>query len=197
MIEGFLLSINPEEPFMLFLSKGFIDEASKTFSLGLVKRKPLVDICRKMNLNFVELSRDEAQRSLMKIAEAKGMSASISSLIKNLALAFFLPTGVLVAMMKKVLYRDGVELNDFVVLDFFAEIPRAFRPAIIYHIWLFVPKSEEGGRKAVHFLKELKTKVGRDPLSEEEWRDAEPIREKLSGKIEIKGLNENLWNQLE
>ncbi|MEM0112720.1 MAG: hypothetical protein QXS56_03840 [Fervidicoccaceae archaeon] len=49
----------------------------------------------------------------------------------------------------------------------------------------------------MHFLKELKTKVGRDPLSEEEWRDAEPIREKLSGKIEIKGLNENLWNQLE
>lgn len=181
------------EPFMLYVSKRFIDRASKAFGLGLIVRKPLADILRKMGVPFAELDRDEARRALDAVAESKGVSISTAQLVKGLALAFLLPTGVFIAMLKKVLYRAGIETEDYVMLEFLAEIPRAFRPTIFYDVWLVVPKSEEGAVKATKTLKEIVGRVGTPPLTEEEWRDAEPIREKLAGKIEVRGLTDNLW----
>ncbi|MEM2021149.1 MAG: hypothetical protein QXP80_02845 [Zestosphaera sp.] len=190
------MDIVTAEPFMLYVSKRFIDKASKTFGLGLIVRKPLADILRRMGVGFVELDRDEAQRALDRVAESKGMKVSTAQLIKGLALAFLLPTGVFMAMLKKVLYRAGIETDDYIMLEFLAEIPRAFRPTIFYDIWLVILKSDDGGVKAVSTLREIVRRVGAPPLSEEEWRDAEPIREKLAGRIEVRGLTENLWTSI-
>ncbi|MEM4978839.1 MAG: hypothetical protein QXZ58_07460, partial [Candidatus Nezhaarchaeales archaeon] len=120
------------EPFVLYVSKRFIDKASKTFGLGLIVRKPLVEILRKMNVKFKELDRDEAKAALDRIAETRGITVTASQLIKSLALAFFLPTGVFIATMKKVFYRSGVETEDSIILEFLAEIPRVFRPTLFY-----------------------------------------------------------------
>jgi hypothetical protein len=181
------------EPFMLYVSKRFVDRASKTFGLGLIVRKPLVEIIRRMGIAFTELDRDEARRALDSVADSKGVSISTAQLVKGLALAFLLPTGVFIAMLKKVLYRAGIETEGYIMLEFLAEIPRAFRSTLFYDIWLVIPKSEEGAVKAVETLREIVSRVGVQPLTEEEWRNAEPIREKLAGRIEVKGLTENLW----
>ncbi len=39
-------------------------------------------------------------------------------------------------------------------------------------------------------------KTGTTPLTEEEWENLQPIIEKLKGKLEIKGITENLWRTL-
>jgi len=181
------------EPFMLYVSKRFVDRASKTFGLGLIVRKPLVDILRSMGVAFTELGRDEARRALDRVAESSGVSISTAQLVKGLVLAFLLPTGVFFAMIKKVHYRAGIEAEGYIMLEFLAEIPRAFRSTLFYDIWLVIPKSEEGAVEAAKTLREIVSRVGAQPLTEDEWRDTEPIREKLAGKIEVKGLTENLW----
>ncbi|MCS7109165.1 MAG: hypothetical protein NZ911_07220, partial [Sulfolobales archaeon] len=78
------------EPFVLYVSKRFLDRASKTFGLGLIVRKPLVEILRRLNVSFNELGRDEAQEALNRVSESKGLNIALSQLIKNLALALFL-----------------------------------------------------------------------------------------------------------
>ncbi|MEM0083132.1 MAG: hypothetical protein QW102_01285 [Candidatus Nezhaarchaeales archaeon] len=178
------------------MSKRFIDKASKTFGLGLIVRKPLVEILRKMNVKFKELDRDEAKAALDRIAETRDITVTASQLIKSLALAFFLPTGVFIATMKKVFYRSGVETEDSIILEFLAEIPRVFRPTLFYDIWLIVPKTDTGELNAKQIIKTIVEKTGAPPLTEEEWEGAKPIIEKLEGKLEVKGVTENLWKNL-
>ncbi len=184
------------EPFALYVSKRFVDKASKTFGLGFVVRKPLVEILRRMGVEFKELDRDEAKMALDRIGESKGVTVTAGQLIKGLALAFFLPTGVFVATLKKVFYRSGAETEDSLILEFLAEIPRAFRPTLFYDIWLVVPKTESGGSNAKQIIKKVVEKTGVPPLTEEEWEGAKPIIEKLRGKLEVKGITENLWNTI-
>lgn len=181
---------------MLYVSKRFIDKASKTFGLGLIVRKPLVEILRKMNVKFKELDRDEAKAALDRIAETRGITVTASQLIKSLALAFFLPTGVFIATMKKVFYRSGVETEDSIILEFLAEIPRVFRPTLFYDVWLIVPKTDIGELNAKQIIKTIVEKTGASPLTEEEWEDAKPIIEKLKGRLEVKGITENFWKNL-
>ncbi len=142
------------------------------------------------------LDRDEAKMALDRVGEAKGVTVSVSQLVKSLGLAFFLPTGVFHAMLKKVFYRSGVDTENFIILEFLAEIPRALRPSLFYDIWLVVPKNSKGADESIRLVKTIVEKVGDTPLTQEEWRDLAPIREKLSGKLEVKGLNENLWPSL-
>ncbi|MGQ9680385.1 MAG: hypothetical protein ACUVV4_06420 [Candidatus Bathyarchaeia archaeon] len=52
------------EPFVLYVSKRFIDRASKSFGLGFIVRKPLVEVLEKMDVKFTELGRDEAKIAL-------------------------------------------------------------------------------------------------------------------------------------
>ncbi|MEM3705988.1 MAG: hypothetical protein QXX59_08795 [Candidatus Bathyarchaeia archaeon] len=183
------------EPFVLYVGKRFVDKASKTFGLGLIVRKPLVDILKKMDVKFKELDRDEAKAALKRLGESKGITVSTAQLIKGLALAFFLPTGVFLATLKKVFYRSGVETEDSIVLEFLAEIPRAFRPTLFYDIWLIVPKNEKGEENTKQIIKAIVEKTGVPPLTEE-WENAKPIIEKLKGKLEVKGVTENLWKNL-
>jgi hypothetical protein len=184
------------EPFILYVSKRFIDKASKTFGLGFIVRKPLVEIFKKMDVRFKELDRDEAKAALDRIAESSGTAVSVSQLVKTLALAFFLPTGIFLATLKKVFYRSGVETDDCVVLEFLAEIPRAFRPSLFYDIWLIVPRTDVGAENTKQLIKKIVETVGAPPINEEEWENAKPIREKLAGKLEVKGVTENLWESL-
>jgi hypothetical protein len=184
------------EPFVLYVSKRFLDRASKSFSLGFLVRKPLLEIFKKMGLEFKELERDEAKEVLTQIAETGGIPITTSQLIKTLALAFFVPTGIFLAAVKKVFYRSGIDISDSIILEFLAEIPRAFRPSLIYDIWLVVPKTIEGSEKAKRIIREVVDKVAAPPLTEGEWEDLKPIREKLAGRLEIKGILENLWKSI-
>jgi len=182
------------EPFVLYVSKRFMDKASKTFGLGILTRKPLVEILKKMGVAFEELDRDKAKVALDRIGESKGVTVSTAQLVKGLALAFFLPTGVFLATLKKVFYRSGAETEDGLILEFLAEIPRAFRPSLFYDVWLVVPKKGSGEASIKQLLQTIVEKTGVPPLTEEEWENAKPIIEKLEGKIQVKGITENLWH---
>lgn len=181
------------DPFILFVSKRFMDKASKTFGLGFLVRKPLVEILKKMGVAFEELDRDKAKMALERLEESKGVTVSTSQLVKGLALAFFLPTGVFLATLKKVFYRSGAETEDGLILEFLAEIPRALRPSLFYDVWLVVPKTEAGETSIKQLIKGIVEKTGAPPLTDEEWENAKPIIEKLEGKIQVKGITENLW----
>ncbi|MEM0214990.1 MAG: hypothetical protein QXI54_04095 [Archaeoglobaceae archaeon] len=182
-----------EEPFVLFVSKRFLDKASKVFGLGFLARKPALDIFKKLGVSLTELDREQAKNAVERVGESKGINISTAQLIKGLALAFFLPTGVFLATLKKVHYRSGLETEDFIFVELLAEIPRAFRTTLFYDVWLVVPKSEKGGEKIRELVKQIVKRVDENPLSVEDWENLKPIREKLSGKLEIKGLYEDLW----
>lgn len=184
------------EPFILYVSKRFLDRASKVFGLGFIVRKPLIEIFRKLNIPFKELERDEAQEVINSIAESKGLDITVSRLLKNLTLALFLPTGILLAALKKVHYRAGIDTEYGVILEFLAEIPRAFKPTLFYDIWVVVPKTTEGEVKVKQTIKSILEKTGVPPLTQEEWENVQPIVEKLRGKLELKGLTEDLWKSL-
>jgi hypothetical protein len=186
----------PAEPFVLYVSKRFLDKASKAFGLGFIVRKPLVEIFEKMGVTFKELDRDEARAALDRIGETKGMTVSTGQLVKGLALAFFLPTGAFLATLKKVFYRSGAETEDGVMLEFLAEIPRAFRPTMFYDIWLIVPKTQEGEENMKGVIMTIVERAGVTPLDDEEWEGVKPITEKIAGKIQVKGITENLWKSL-
>lgn len=184
------------EPFLLYVSKRFLDKASKSFKLGLIVRRPLVEILKRIGVDFKELERDEAKSALEEVAEAKGLTVSVGQLLKSLALAFLLPTGLFYATLRKVYYRAGVETEGFLILEFLAEIPRALRSSLFYDIWLVVPKTPEGAGEAKRLLKAIVEMVEAPPITSDEWMDAEPIREKLEGRLEVRGLMENLWSSL-
>lgn len=184
------------EPFLLYVSKRFLDKASKAFNFGLIVRRPLVEIMKRVGVDFKELEREEARAALERVGEAGGLTVSVGQLVKSLALAFLLPTGLFYATLKKVFYRAGVETENFIILEFLAEIPRALRPSLFYDLWLVVPKNSGGVEESKRLVKAIVEMVGAPPLTQEEWRDAEPIREKLSGRLEVRGLDENLWPSL-
>ncbi|MBC7091894.1 MAG: hypothetical protein H5T50_08335 [Nitrososphaeria archaeon] len=184
------------EPFILYFSKRFVDKLSKTFGLGLIVRKPLVEIFKKMGYNFVELDRDQAKEALERFGKSEGITVSLSQLIESLTLAFFLPTGLFLATLKKVYYRSGIETKDNIILEFLAEIPRAFKPTLFYDIWLIVPKNVVGEEDVKRILKMMVERTGETPLTDEEWENVKPIIEKLKGKLEIKGVAENLWKTM-
>ncbi|MGC8860465.1 MAG: hypothetical protein ACP5KL_03490 [Thermoplasmata archaeon] len=181
------------EPFVLYVSKRFLDKASKAYGLGLLVRKPLLDILMKMNVNCRELERDEARAALERLSESMGSKVSTGEILKNLAIAFFVPTGIIFASLKKVYYRSGMETDEAIILEFLAEIPRAFRTTLFYDIWLVVPKTAEGGRRIKGIIKEIVSRTGATPLTEEEWEIARPIVEKLRGGLQVNGISENLW----
>lgn len=184
------------EPFVLYVSKRFLDKASRTFNLGLIVRKPLIDILKKMNVSFKELSRDEAKAILDKTSESKGLTITASQVIKSLALAFFVPTSIFIATLKKVFYRAGAETEDSIILEFLAEIPRVFMPTLFYDIWLIIPKNKSGEASTKNLIKTIVEKTGTEPLTEDEWNNLQPIVEKIKGSLQVKGVAENLWKSI-
>lgn len=184
------------EPYILYVSKNFLDQANKTFKLGFIVRKPLLEILRKMGLKITELDRDQAKRVIEQISETKGITISTAQLIKTLALAFFVPTSVLFATMKKTFFRSACDLDDAVIIEFLAEIPRLLKSSLFYDIWLTIPRSKEGYERTKQIFKEIRNKVGIQPLNKEEWEALQPMIEKLSKSLTIKGLSENFWEEI-
>ncbi|MEM2402801.1 MAG: hypothetical protein QW329_03355 [Archaeoglobaceae archaeon] len=71
-----------EDPFILYVSKRFLDKATKTFELGLFTRKPLLEIAKRIGLVFVEIDREGAKRSIERLGESKGLRISGSDVLK-------------------------------------------------------------------------------------------------------------------
>ena len=184
------------EPYILYVSKKFLDQANKTFKLGFLVRKPLLEILKKMGLKVNELDRDEAKRAIEQISETKGMTISTAQLIRNVALAFFVPTGIFLATMKKTIFRGAYDLGDSIIVELLAEIPRLLKPSLYYDIWLTIPRNLEGYERSKQIFNEIRKKVGIQPMDKEEWEALQPMIEKLSKSLTIKGLSENLWEKI-
>jgi len=180
------------EPFMLYVSKRFLDRASKAFGLGLIVRKPLVEFLKRMNVPLRELGTGEAKEALNRVYES---GITVGQVAKSLALALFVPTGILTSTMKKVIYRSGVETEDAVMLEFLVEVPKMFK-TLFYDMWLILPKTEAANEKTKQLMRKIVEKAGTEPLSEEEWEDLQPVVEKLRGKLEVRGATENLWKTI-
>ncbi len=83
------------------MNKKSIDKASKVFGLGFLVRKPILEIFKMLEVEFEELDREGSKNAIEKLGESKGISISTAQLLKNIAMAFFLPTGVFMATIKK------------------------------------------------------------------------------------------------
>jgi hypothetical protein len=183
------------QPFVLFVSKRFIDSAKKPFDLGLITRKPLLKMLQGLRVVFTELDRDEVKRRIDEIASSKGMAISTGDMIKRLSLSMFTPTAIIMAAKKKVTFLCAADSDDSLIAEFVCEIPRVFRPSLIYHAWLVVPKSPEGGAKTVQVFKAIVEKAASEPITDEEWNAAEPVR-KTFAESGVKGAEENLWRSI-
>jgi len=183
------------EPLVLYVSKRFLDDALRAFGAGRFSRKPLVEILGKMNIAFKELDRNEAKEALEKIAETKGLTITISQVLKGIAEAFLLPTPMLAAQ-KRISFRSAMETGDGVILELLASVSRMFRPTLFYDVWLIVPRGEEGSTNMMQLIRAIVEKTGKTPLTEDEWRKLQPIVEKLGESLRARGVRENLWKDL-
>ena len=64
-------------PYILYFSKRFMDTVSKKFGLGILVRKLLPELFKKMNIMVIELDRDQAKAALEKLSESKNISVSM------------------------------------------------------------------------------------------------------------------------
>jgi hypothetical protein len=183
------------QPFVLFASKRFIDSAKKPFDLGLITRKPLLKMLQGLGVAFTELDRNEVKRRIDEIASSRGMAISTGDVIKRLSLSMFTPTALIIAAKKKVTLLCAADSSDSLIVEFVCEIPRAFRPSLIYYAWLVVPKSPEGGEKAIQVFRAVVEKVASEPITDEEWNAAEPVRRTFA-ESGVKGAEENLWRSI-
>ncbi len=143
------------EPFLLYVSKRFLYTASRAFNLGLIPRRPLPEILKRIGVDFRELDREEARAIHEGIAEVEGLTASPRQIMRSLALSLLLPTGPFYASLRRVLYRAGIEAEGFAILELLAEIPRAMRPPLSYDLWLVAPRSPKGAGDARRLLKAI------------------------------------------
>lgn len=44
-------------------------------------------------------------------------------------------------------------MDNGIILEFLAEIPRAFRPTLFYDVWIIVPKTLEGSENIKQLIK--------------------------------------------
>ncbi len=184
---------NLDQPFVLFVSKRFVDLAKKSFGLGFVVRKPLVRMLQSMGVGFAEVDRNEAMRRLDEVASSRNVVVSVGDVIKNVILSLLTPTVLLMAAKKKVVFVSAADTGDCLFMEFFCEIPRAFRSSLIYYTWLVIPKNSDGGVRTRQMLRAVVGKVGAEPITKEEWGLAEPIRSMFAG---VAGSEENLWQSL-
>lgn len=187
------LSSQEYEPYIIFASDKFFSELKKRHGLGVFSRKPFLKILADHGFKFDELDRDRAKEVLDDIS----MKASIKTIdmIKGIALALFTPTTLFYALAKKINFIAGARSeNDFIILHLIAEMPRAFRTTLFYHLFITIPLNKEGYEKTIDLFKKLKKEIEIEPISREDWENLRNIREKNAEILKIKGLLENLWN---
>jgi hypothetical protein len=180
---------------MFYVGKSFYDRAKKSFNLGFVVRKPLLQMLQKMGLQPTEMDRDEAKRSLEEFARTSGITITSAQLIKEISLSLFTPVA-LFRSVKGVMvnFVGAYDLGFSMIIEFLSGITRTLRAPINTYIWVVIPKSPEGAEKTIQILKNIRDRVGELPITPEEWEALQPVTKKLteSGFI-IRGLNENLW----
>lgn len=182
-------------PYILYAARGFVDSVKKALKLGLVLRKPLPSMLQELGFHFRELTRDEAQKRLNEIVEVKGAVITGLDVVREIALAFFTPTALLLAFKKRLIYTSGLDTGDGVVLEFLIDIPRLLRPSLSYYLWINIPYSQEGAAGMRGMYQAVKRKSSRPPLTQQEWVDLQPVRRELA-QIGIRGVDDDLWRGL-
>ncbi|MGC8678499.1 MAG: hypothetical protein ACP5TH_01690 [Fervidicoccaceae archaeon] len=181
------------EPFVLFANDKFFGELKKKHGVGMLGRKPLQKMISDKGIKFEDLDRDEAKEVLEKMSVKA--TASTSDVMKSLALALFTPTSLFYALSKKVVFVEGMMVgDDLIIIHLLAEIPRLFKTTLLYHIFLTVPINESGWKLAVDLYRGLRSESREAPITEEDWENLRPIREKNAEALKVKGFLENSWD---
>lgn len=180
---------------MFYVGKSFIDRAKKTFNMGLIVRKPLLQILRGMGFQPNEMDRDDVKRALEEFSRTGGITITYAQFLKEITLSLLTPTALLRSVKGETISFIGAyDVGFSIFIEIFTTISRAFRPTINIHIWLVIPRSQEGSERALQVLREIRDKVGVLPITPDEWDAAQPIIEKLlKSGFSVKGLTENLW----
>jgi len=183
------------EPLMFYVGKSFIDRAKKTFSMGLIVRKPLLQALRNIGFQPNEMDRDEVKNALEEFSRTSGITITYAQLLKEITLSLLTPTALLRSVKGETISFIGAyDLGFSIFIEIFTAISRAFRPTINTYIWLVIPRSQEGSERALQVLREIRDKVGVLPITPDEWEAAQPIIEKLQKSgFSVKGLTENFW----
>ncbi|MEM1507003.1 MAG: hypothetical protein QW702_04790 [Candidatus Bathyarchaeia archaeon] len=186
------------EPLMFYVGKSFFDRAKKTFNLGFIVRKPLLQILRGMGFQPNEMDRDEVKRALEEFARTSGVTITYAQILREITLSLLTPTALLKAAKGETISFFGAyDLGFSIFMEFQTSISRAFRPTIITFIWLVLPRTIEGSERALQVLREIRDRVGVLPITPDEWEDVQPVTEKLlKSGFTIKGLTENLWTNI-
>ncbi|MEM1546501.1 MAG: hypothetical protein QXP91_08580 [Candidatus Methanomethylicia archaeon] len=182
------------EPLMFYVGRRFYDRARKTFNLGLIVRKPLLQILRSIGFQPIEMDRDEAKRSLEEFSRTSSITISYSQLLREITLSMLTPTAILRSVKgETVIFLGAYDLGFSMLIEIFTAVSRFFKTVNTY-IWIAIPKSPEGHEKTIQILRDIRDKVGELPITPEEWEAVQPIIEKLSkSQLTIRGLTENLW----
>jgi len=180
---------------MFYVGKSFIDRAKKTFSMGLIVRKPLLQALRNIGFQPNEMDRDEVKNALEEFSRTSGITITYAQLLKEITLSLLTPTALLRSVKGETISFIGAyDLGFSIFIEIFTAISRAFRPTINTYIWLVIPRSQEGSERALQVLREIRDKVGVLPITPDEWEAAQPIIEKLQKSgFSVKGLTENFW----
>lgn len=180
---------------MFYAGKSFIDRAKKTFNMGLVVRKPLLQALRGMGFQPNEMNRDEVKRALEEFSRTGGVTITYAQLLKEITLSLLTPTALLRSVKGETISFIGAyDVGFSIFIEIFTAISRAFRPTINTYIWLIIPRSREGSERALQVLREIRDKVGVLPITPDEWEAVQPIIERLlKSGFSVKGLTENLW----
>jgi hypothetical protein len=77
---------------------------------------------------------------------------------------------VFYALAKKVNFIGGAKSgNDFIILHLTAEIPRAFRTTLFYHMFITIPLSKAGFEGTVNLYRKIRGEVGLEPFLGRWW----------------------------
>ncbi|MEM2292807.1 MAG: hypothetical protein QXX41_05980 [Nitrososphaerota archaeon] len=186
------------EPLMFYVGKSFIDRAKKTFSMGFLVRKPLLQILRGMGFQPIEMDRDEVKNALEEFSKTSGITITYAQLLKEITLSLLTPTALLRSVKGETIsFLGAYDLGFSIFIEIFTAISRAFRPTINTYIWLVIPKSPEGAERALQILRDIRDRAGVLPITPDEWEAVQPVTERLlKSGFTIKGLTENLWTNV-
>ena len=114
----------------------------KSFNLGFIIKKPLLQILQKMGLQPNEMDRDETKRSLEEFARTSGITVTSAQLIKEISLSLFTPVALFRSVRGiMVNFVGAYDLGFSVIIEFLSGINRTLRAPINMYIWVVIPKS--------------------------------------------------------
>ncbi len=173
------------EPYILFMNGKFLKKMKKSFKIGSLARKPFRDVAKTMGYSPKEVNLKEAKEYLYK-AKITLKEAAI-----DLIHSLFLPGGTL--FNKVYLTQEMLDLGDFTLLHFATLVGKLIKKT--YFGCLVIPKNENGLKSSRNFFKTIISRVAEEPISEEEWKEILPARERFIEQ-NIDGSDRNLWIEI-